>query len=108
MREIYLSGYNNFVLPFMFGMIFVLSWCVIGALRIIIQLPGEDRKKFFLSLINPKIMARNVRDWFCDCLFHVKLWKRNKLLGYMHSSIAFLHAGYRMCLRCHLVRVRNL
>ena len=23
-----------------------------------------------------------------DCLIHVKLWKRNKLLGYMHSSIA--------------------
>ena len=89
MREIYLSGYNNFVLPFMIGMIFVLSWCVIGAARIILQLPGEDRKKFFLSLINPKIMAKNVRDWFCDCLFHVKLWKRNKLLGYMHSSIAF-------------------
>ncbi len=89
MREIYLSGYNNFVLPFMIGMIFVLSWCVIGALRIILQLPHEDRKKFFLSLINPKIMAKNVKDWFCDCLFHVKLWKRNKLLGYMHSSIAF-------------------
>ena len=46
-------------------------------------------KTFFLSLVNPKIMARNIRDWFCDCLFHVKLWKRNKLLGYMHSSIAF-------------------
>ncbi len=89
MREIYLSGYNNFVLPFMIGMIFVLSWCVIGAIRIIFQLGREDRKKFLLSLINPKIMARNVKDWFCDCLFHVKLWKRNKLLGYMHSSIAF-------------------
>ncbi|MBR3896034.1 MAG: (Fe-S)-binding protein [Bacteroidaceae bacterium] len=34
-------------------------------------------------------MAKNIKDWFCDCLFHVKLWKRNKLLGYMHSSIAF-------------------
>ncbi len=89
MRGIYLSGYNNFVLPFMIGMIFVLSWCVIGAIRIIFQLGREDRKKFLLSLINPKIMARNVKDWFCDCLFHVKLWKRNKLLGYMHSSIAF-------------------
>ena len=89
MREIYLSGYNNFVLPFMFGMIFVLSWCVIGAVRIIFQLPSDDRKRFFLSLVNPKIMAKNIRDWFCDCLFHVKLWKRNKLLGYMHSSIAF-------------------
>lgn len=89
MREIYLSGYNNFVLPFMLGMIFVLSWCVIGAVRIILQLSSDDKKRFFLSLVNPKIMAKNIRDWFCDCLFHVKLWKRNKLLGYMHSSIAF-------------------
>lgn len=85
----HLSGYNNFVLPFMIGMIFVLSYCTIGAVRVILELPASDKKKFFLSLINPKIMAQNVRDWFCDCLFHVKLWKRNKLLGYMHSSIAF-------------------
>lgn len=89
MREIYLSGYSNFIIPFMIGMIFVLSWCAIGAVRIILQLPADDRKKFFLSLINPRIMLKNIRDWFCDCLFHVKLWKRNKLLGYMHSSIAF-------------------
>lgn len=89
MREIYLSGYNNFVLPFVIGMVFVLSWCIIGAIKVILQLSGEDRKKFFLSLVNPKIMMLNIRDWFCDCLFHVKLWKRNRLLGYMHSSIAF-------------------
>ena len=89
MREIYLSGYNNFVLPFMLGMLFVLTWCISGALRIILELTPKDRKTFFMSLVNPRIMARNVRDWFCDCLFHVKLWKRNKMLGYMHSSIAF-------------------
>ena len=89
MREIYLSGYSNFVIPFMIGMIFVLTWCVVGAARVILQLPSEDRKRFFLSLVNPKIMAKNIKDWFCDCLFHVKLWKRNKVLGYMHSSIAF-------------------
>lgn len=89
MREIYLSGYNNFVLPFMLGMLFVLAWCISGALRIILELTPKDRKTFFMSLVNPRIMARNVRDWFCDCLFHVKLWKRNKMLGYMHSSIAF-------------------
>ena len=89
MREIILSGYSDFIIPFMIGMIFVLSWSGIGAVRIILQLTPADRKKFFLSLLNPKIMAKNVRDWFCDCLFHVKLWKRNKLLGYMHSSIAF-------------------
>lgn len=89
MREIYLSGYSNFVIPFMIGMLFVLTWCVVGAARVIFQLPSEDRKRFFLSLVNPKIMAKNIKDWFCDCLFHVKLWRRNKMLGYMHSSIAF-------------------
>ena len=89
MRERFLTGYNDFVLPFMIGMIFILSYCLFGLVRIILQLPKEDRKRFFMSLVNPKTMAKNIRDIFCDCLFHVKLWKRNKLLGYMHSSIAF-------------------
>lgn len=89
MREIYLSGYSNFIIPFMVGMTFVLAYCLIGAIRIILELTSDERKKLLLSLVNPKIMLKNIKEWFCDCLFHVKLWKRNKLLGYMHSSIAF-------------------
>ncbi len=58
-------------------------------MRILLQLPAEDRKRFLKSLITPKTMLKNVKDIFCDCLLHVKIWKRNKLLGYMHSSIAF-------------------
>ena len=81
MRELYPSGFDSFVTPFMIGMSFVLCWCLISAGRIIIELPREDRKKFFLSFLNPRIMAKNIRDWFCDCLIHVKLWKRNRLLG---------------------------
>ncbi len=73
----------------MIGMIFILTYCVIGLVRIILQLPKDDRRKFFLSLINPVTMMKNIRDIICDCLLHVKIWKRNKLLGYMHSSIAF-------------------
>ena len=73
----------------MIGMFFVLGWCLVGSARVIMELPREDRKKFFLSFLNPKILAKDIKDWFCDCLFHVKLWKRNRLLGYMHSSIAF-------------------
>ena len=89
MKDLYPSGFNSFVTPFMIAMIFVFCWCLAGAFMVIWELPQEDRKKFFLSFLNPKIMAKNVKDWFCDCLFHVKLWKRNRLLGYMHSSIAF-------------------
>jgi Fe-S oxidoreductase len=89
MRERFISGFDYFVLPFMVGMIFVLLWCIIGIIKIMVQLERKDRIKLYKSLVNPVIMGKNVRDWFGDCLFHVKLWKRNKVLGYMHSSIAF-------------------
>lgn len=89
MRERFLTGFDPFVLPFMIGMVFTLAYCLIGMIRILAQLPKSDLKKFFLSLVNPKILWKNIKDIFCDCLIHVKIWKRNKLLGYMHSSIAF-------------------
>jgi ferredoxin len=83
------SGFHPFVLPFLAGMIFVLGYCLYGIIRILFQLPGEDRRKFLISLVTPKTAWKNVKDIFLNCLLHVKLWKRNKVLGYMHSSIAF-------------------
>lgn len=88
MRDLYISGFNTFVLPFVAGMTFVLIWCLVGAVRVICELNAKERKRFIMSLVNPKIMAKNLRDWICDCLLHTKLWKRNRFLGYMHSSIA--------------------
>ena len=89
MIERFSSGFHPFVLPFLAGMFFVLGYCLVGIFRILAQLPREDRLKFYLSLVTPKTVWKNIRDIFCDCLLHVKLWKRNRLLGYMHSSIAF-------------------
>lgn len=81
--------FDPFVLPFVLSMTFVLLYCIIGMIRIIFQLPKEDRRKLGRSLINPKSAWKNIKDLFNDCLFHVKIWKRKPLLGYMHSSIAF-------------------
>ena len=89
MIDRFASGFDPFVLPFLFGMVFVLGYCIVGAVRLIFQLDHGDRKRFLLSLINPVTAWKNVKDIFLNCLIHVKLWKRNKLLGYMHSSIAF-------------------
>ena len=89
MRERFASGFDPFVIPFVIGMIFVLGYCLIAMVRVVCQLPKADRKRFLLSLITPKYIWMNVRDIFLNCLIHVKLWKRNKVLGYMHSSIAF-------------------
>lgn len=77
------------MLPFVLGMAFVLTYCVVGLLRVIGQLPKDDRKKFWRSLVTPKTAWANIRDLVGDCLFHVKIWKRNPVLGYMHTAIAF-------------------
>ncbi len=81
--------FDPFVIPFVLGMTFVLAYCIIGMIRIIYQLPKKDRRKFGRSFITPKILWQDIKDLFGDCLFHVKIWKRKPLLGYMHSSIAF-------------------
>lgn len=83
------SGFHPFVLPFLFGMLFVLGYCLYGFIRILVQLPHEDRRRFLISLLTPKTLWKNVKDIFLNCLLHVKLWQRNRTLGYMHSSIAF-------------------
>ena len=89
MKERILAAYDPFVLPFVFGMTFVLGYCLLALIKVLVQLSPADRRKFALSLITPSTILKNIRDIFCDCLLHVKLWKRNRVLGYMHSSIAF-------------------
>ena len=89
MKDRFISGYNDFVLPFVIGMSFILIYLAVGIIRVIAQLPAQDRKKFFLSLINPKLWIINLKDIICDVLLHTRIWKRKPLLGYMHSSIAF-------------------
>ena len=83
------GAFHPFVLPFVIGMLFVLTYCLAGMIRIFFELPGEDRKRFLVSLVTPKTIWKNIKDIFLNCLIHVRLWKRNKVLGYMHSSIAF-------------------
>lgn len=88
MRERIAGGYDNFVLPFMLGITFVLIYLSIGLIRLFIHIPHKERIKFLKSLVNPAIMYRNAKDILTDCLLHVKIFKRNLLLGYMHASIA--------------------
>jgi Fe-S oxidoreductase len=83
------SAYSNFVIPFVAGITFFLVWIFIGFIRVLTQLNHEEQVKFWTSLINPITAGKNIRDLFCDCLFHTKIWQRKPLLGYMHSAIAF-------------------
>ena len=83
------SGYSNFVIPFVVGISFMLIWLTAGLIRLLAKIPAKDRRRLWKSLFIPKIALKNIKDLFCDCLFHTKIWKRKPLLGYMHSAIAF-------------------
>ncbi len=83
------SGYSNFVIPFVVGISFMLIWLTAGLVRLLAKIPAKDRRRLWKSLFIPKIALKNIKDLFCDCLFHTKIWKRKPLLGYMHSAIAF-------------------
>lgn len=89
MVERFSTGFDPFVIPFLAGMAFVLAVCLLKAVRAVCELGREDRKKFLLSLLNPNLVIKDIADIILDCLIHVRLWKRNRVLGFMHSSIAF-------------------
>jgi Fe-S oxidoreductase len=83
------QGYDPFVLPFMFGLSFLLLYLGIGVVRIIaIQLSWNEKKMLVKHIFSFKIF-KTIWDIIIDCLIHVKIFKKNFLLGYMHSSIAF-------------------
>ncbi len=83
------SGYSHFVIPFTIGITFFLCWIGVGCIRLLAAIPRTDRIRLWKSLLMPKTIVKNLKDLFGDCLFHVKIWQRKPLLGYMHSAIAF-------------------
>jgi len=89
MSERFAIGFHPFVIPFLSGMAFVLAVCLIKAAIAISELNKEERNKFWISLFKPNIILKNIYEIIRDCLIHVRLWKRNKMLGFLHSSIAF-------------------
>ena len=44
MIERFASGFHPFVLPFMFGMVFVLGYCIYGVFHIYFQLDHKERR----------------------------------------------------------------
>ena len=77
MRERIAGGYDDFVLPFMTGIAFILIYLTIALIRLFAHIPPQDRIRFFKSLINPAIMYKNAKEILMDCLLHVKIFKRN-------------------------------
>ena len=86
MRERFI--YDPFVLPFMAGFVFICLYLIGGIINTIRELPSEDRKKLAKSIFSRKIFI-SIKEIFMECLLHRKIFERNRMLGFMHASIAF-------------------
>lgn len=87
MKERLLTNFDPFVLPYIIGLVFILTYMMVALIRIVKALPGDDKIKFFKHIFSLKFFTSLI-EIFVECLLHRKIWQKNRLLGYMHSSIA--------------------
>lgn len=77
-----------FTFPFVAGFFFLLIAICIKFGRWISQLETSDKKKIALNFFSIGTF-KAIGESFKEGLFHSKVFKKNKLLGYMHMSLAF-------------------
>ena len=81
-------NFNLFVLPFFLGLIYVIVAIGKNWYRWIKALPAIDKVRFMAGIRNPRQILSALKEVVLEGLFHRRMWKRNPLLGYMHTSFA--------------------
>ena len=79
--------YNHFAIPFTIGSIFLFIVLIVKYVRWFFSLPLEDRKKVYKSILSVKTIFA-FGDVLKESLLHLSIFKHNRLLGFMHSSLA--------------------
>lgn len=82
-----MEHFRLFVLPFWLGAGFLLITLLYLYIKWFARLPREDRRRFVRSLPTRSTL-KSIGEIFRESLLHVKIWKTNPLLGYMHTSFA--------------------
>ena len=82
-----MEHFRLFVLPFWLGAFFLLAVLLYKYIRWFAGLSAEQRRMFFRSLPT-RATLRSIGEIASESLLHRKIWKTNKLLGYMHTSFA--------------------
>ena len=79
--------FDLFVLPFLSGLIFLLVYFGIRLCRWLFALEISERAKIRRVFGSKKLFAF-LGELLLECLLHRRIFKQNKLLGYMHASLA--------------------
>jgi len=79
--------FDLFVLPFFFGLLFLLGVLFVKYSRWIALMDASDRVKAGMALFSFNLV-KTVKEIVLESLVHRKMFRRNALLGYMHMSFA--------------------
>ncbi len=82
-----MENFSPFVLPFVLGTIALFAICLYKYVRWIKQFDQVQRVTIFKNIFSTKIFPA-IWEMIKECLFHVRITKKNWRLGYMHRSIA--------------------
>lgn len=88
LEERVIFGFDPFVIPFTLGMVFIILYLFVGTVRIIASLDNKEKKRLLRHVFSFNIF-NTLWNVIRDVLLHVKIFRKNFLLGYMHASIAF-------------------
>ncbi len=77
-----------FTWPFTIGFLFILSFLVVVSIIWISGLSGIDRVRIAKNCHTIKSI-RATGEVFMEALLHRKIFRKNPVLGYMHTSLAF-------------------
>ncbi len=82
-----LTFYHGFVIPFIVGTSVLFAVILYKYVRWFFRLPDYDRRKVWCNFFSVETV-KGVWEVFTECLLHRRVWKVNRLLGYMHMSFA--------------------
>jgi|WetSurSiteA1Bulk_404760.scaffolds.fasta_scaffold00814_3 Fe-S oxidoreductase len=80
--------FDLFVLPFTLGLIFLLGYLTVKYTRWYFRQDKSDRQKVRNGFLSLKFMSA-LREIFLESLLHRRIFMKNRLLGFMHMSLAF-------------------
>lgn len=83
-----MAYFSPFVLPFVLGTIALFAICIFKYIRWFKHFDRLQRLKIRKNILSWRILPV-IWEAVMECLLHRKIYKRNLVLGYMHSSIAF-------------------
>ena len=78
----------SFILPFTIGLLFIVCFLVVIVGIWISQLSRIDKTRIAHNFFSRKSLSA-VHETFMEALLHRKIFRKNLVLGYMHSSLAF-------------------